>query len=272
MIDVEAYLARIGYEGSLEPSIKTLSALHEAHLNTVPFEDIDVYLGRAINLSEDALFEKIVRRKRGGFCYELNGLFGALLRRLGFDVTLLDAQVSRPGATFGPAFDHIALLVALDRPWLADVGFPRSPVTPLPLDASGRYEVSGVSFRITFDDDTGTLSRLRRGGWEPQYRFNFVPRQIEDFRDMCRFHATSPESPFYRWLGCTIFTADGRTTLSDDTLTVRRGNTRTETPVRPADVPATLRTHFGITLDASDHAELLAQPRYRGRFVSSVRS
>src|ERR1044072_486231 len=95
MIDVEMYLQRIGYDGPVLPTARVLSALHRAHLVAVPFENLDIHLGRRLTLDEDALFDKVVKRRRGGFCYEVNSLFAALLRRIGFEVTLLSARVAR---------------------------------------------------------------------------------------------------------------------------------------------------------------------------------
>jgi N-hydroxyarylamine O-acetyltransferase len=249
LVDAAAYLARIHYEGSFEPSLATLRALHAAHLRTVPFEDIDVYLKRPVDLSTPALFEKIVRRNRGGFCYELNGLFAELLRELGFPVTLLNAQVSRKEAGFGPAFDHLALLVELERPWLADVGYPRSPLTPLALDTDQPQESDGVSYRLSREQDSRCLFQRTAEGWVPEYRFDLQPRRIEDFVETCRFHESSPESPFYGWLGCTIVTHDGRVTLSDDKLVVRSNGIRTETAVVNSEISSILASRFGIVLD-----------------------
>src|SRR5437762_14222540 len=99
---VGAYLQRINYRGSPEPNAQTLRELHRAHMLTVPFENLDIHLGRPITLGQAALFDKIVTRRRGGFCYELNGLFAALLRALGFDVTMLSARVARADGSFGP--------------------------------------------------------------------------------------------------------------------------------------------------------------------------
>src|SRR5258706_4705129 len=121
-LDVRAYLDRIGQRGPTPANETTLRSLHLAHLRTVPFENLDIHLGRDIVLDETRLFDKIVRQKRGGFCYELNGLFAELLGELGFRVTLLSARVVNDGQV-GPEFDHLALRVDLDRPWLCDVGF-----------------------------------------------------------------------------------------------------------------------------------------------------
>ncbi|HJZ46080.1 MAG TPA: arylamine N-acetyltransferase [Roseiflexaceae bacterium] len=113
-MDVRAYLRRIGYNGTVAPTTATLRELHRAHLLAVPFENLDIHLGRPITLDQDALFDKVVTRRRGGFCYELNGLFAALLRAIGFQVTLLSAGVARAEGGFGPEFDHLTLLVTTD--------------------------------------------------------------------------------------------------------------------------------------------------------------
>jgi N-hydroxyarylamine O-acetyltransferase len=121
-MNVEDYLQRLGYNGDRIPNAETLRNLHHAHLLAVPFENLDIHLGRPIVLDEKSLYEKIVRRRRGGFCYEANGLFAALLRELGFNVALLSARVM-DGGKLGPEFDHLTLLVQLEERWLADVGF-----------------------------------------------------------------------------------------------------------------------------------------------------
>ena len=132
IMDVSLYTRRIEYEGSLEPSFATLRALHLAHLRTVPFENLDIHLGRPIRLDRAALFDKIVKRRRGGFCYELNGLFASLLQRLGFIVTLLSASDAHANGTFGPEFDHLTLGVqcpensSVSRLWPTLVGATHS--------------------------------------------------------------------------------------------------------------------------------------------------
>jgi len=123
-MDITAYLQRINYRGSLAPSAQTLRELQLAHLFAVPFENLSIHSAEPIVLNDDALFEKIVLRRRGGFCYELNGLFAALLRQLGFEVTMLSAGVNNSEGVFGPDFDHMTLLVVpsedSEERWLAD--------------------------------------------------------------------------------------------------------------------------------------------------------
>src|SRR2546422_9120029 len=132
-VDIAAYLRRIGYTGPIVPTLETLREIHRAHLLAVPFENLDIPLGRPIVCDEDTFVRKIVERRRGGFCYEMNGAFAALLRAIGFRVTLLSARVPQPDGSDGPEFDHLTLRVDIEEPWLADVGFGDSFMEPLRL-------------------------------------------------------------------------------------------------------------------------------------------
>src|SRR4029077_20268802 len=153
-MDVQAYLQRIHYvepltPGVYRPSVDLLRSLHRAHLFTVPFENLDIYLGRQIVCDESRILHKIVNEKRGGFCYELNGAFAALLRALGFRVTLLSCRVAREDGSYGPEFDHLTLRVDLEEPWLADVGFGECFLEPLRLESRLEHEQSGRVYRLT---------------------------------------------------------------------------------------------------------------------------
>jgi len=150
-LDIQRYLARIRYEGTVQPTAETLQALHEAHMLAVPFENLDIGLGRAIKLDHASLWEKIVERRRGGFCYELNGLFALLLRELGFRVELLSAGVANAAGNFNPDFDHLTLLVHLEEDWLADVGFGESFRHPLRLTPDVAQEQVWGRYRLVRD-------------------------------------------------------------------------------------------------------------------------
>ena len=156
--DIDAYLQRMGYYGDRSPTLETLRALHRAHLLSVPFENLNIGLGWPILTTEDALFQKIVVGRRGGFCYELNGLFAALLRVLGFDVTLLSARVVNGAGEVGPEFDHLTLLVQLEECWLADVGFGDSFIEPLRLhEPEAQVQESGA-YRVMHDGETSIFA------------------------------------------------------------------------------------------------------------------
>lgn len=252
VFDRAAYLARIAYDGPLAPTPATLRALHRAHLLAVPFENLDIHLGRPIVLDVAALYRKIVVERRGGFCYELNGLFAALLRDLGFAVTLLSAGVAREGGGFGPEFDHLTLRVDLDGPWLADVGFGALFIEPLRLDEPGEQVDSGGIFRLAPDGAGRVLQRREHdpaAPWAAQYRFTLRPRALADYAAMCRYHQTSPDTTFTHKRTCSRLTPDGRITLSERHLIVTADGRRDERPVAgDADFRALLREHFGVTL------------------------
>lgn len=252
-MNISSYLRRINYDGELRPTVETLKLLHRAHLSAVPFENLDIHLGREIKLDEASLAKKIVEDNRGGFCYELNGLFAALLTALGFDVVMLSAGVRNPDGLFGPEFDHLALQVSLDKRWLVDVGFGDSFLEPLRLDEEGEQVQANGAYRIDRDDDALVLMRREADGWNAQYRFTLRPRRLEDFSEMCRYHQTSPDSPFTRKRVCTLATDDGRVTLSEKRLirTVHGLAPSEETFETDEQYEASLNRYFGVVIDGA---------------------
>jgi len=247
-LDIAAYLERIAYTGPLDVSPDTLRNLHLAHLYTVPFENLDIHLGRRLSLDDDMLFDKVVTRRRGGFCYELNGLFCALLRELGFRVKMLSAEVARASGGFSPEFDHLALHVDLDEPWLADVGFGDGFRLPVRLDEAADQPQGGSAYLIIPDGDHRVLMRRDVGSdWTPQYRFTLQPRALADFAARCLFHQTSPESHFTQGRICTLASPEGRISLSGMRLIVTTPAGRTESLLTgEADYVSTLRERFGV--------------------------
>ena len=249
-MDHVTYLKRINYSGSVAPSVETLRRLQLAHLLSVPFENLSIHLPEPVVLDDEALFEKIVLRRRGGFCYELNGLFAALLRALGFDVQMLSAGVFNSEGELGPEFDHMTLLVTLDERWLVDVGFGDSFIEPLPLDERGESVQRSRAYRIDkVEDDFMLLQKDPDVNWKPQYRFTLQPHIYKDYAGMCNFHQTSPDSHFTKRRICSRLTADGRITLSGHRLITTRGELREEREfATDAEVADALRTHFDIVL------------------------
>lgn len=250
-LDVPAYLARIGCHGPFEPTLESLRLIHRAHLLAVPFENLDIHLKREIVVDEDAFVCKIVQRRRGGFCYEMNGAFAALLRGLGFRITLLSARVPREDGSEGPEFDHLALRVDLDEPWLADVGFGDSFLEPLRLRSDGAEQPQdGRNFRIVEVGEWRLVERMEPDGlWKKQFLFTLQPRQLQDFTPMCRFHQTSPESPFTRRRVCTMATSDGRITLADRKLIVTANGKKEERELASEEEwRSVLNQMFGVVL------------------------
>jgi N-hydroxyarylamine O-acetyltransferase len=250
MLYVPAYLARIRYTGPATPTYETLRALHSAHLQAVPFENLDIALGRKIVLDEDAILHKIIHQRRGGFCYELNGAFAALLSALGFQTTLLSARVARDTGGESPEFDHLALRVDLDQPWLVDVGFGESFLEPLRLQTE-RNQIDPVgTFRLMPTGERLQLEKLGRNGiWKPQYSFAQTPRSLQDFAGMCHYHQTSPESHFTQKRISSQATPDGRITLSGMKLIVTRNGHREESELTSENErEEALQKYFGIEL------------------------
>jgi N-hydroxyarylamine O-acetyltransferase len=259
-MDVESYLLRIAYDGSRVPSAASLRSLHRQHLFTVPFENLDVALHTPIQLDPDLLFGKIVRRRRGGFCYELNSLFAELLKALGYRVQLLSARVRHEDGGFGPEFDHMLLKVELEEPWLADVGFGESFLSPIPLRPDGADAVNGHRYWVSVHRDQWELCRHDKDGEVALYRFHDVPRQLSDYAELCTFHQTSPDSHFTRNRVCSRAMPDGRVTLSGMRLILTQNGNREERLLSgEAELRLCLRDHFGIEFDAAtDISPLMA--------------
>jgi N-hydroxyarylamine O-acetyltransferase len=243
-MDPRRYLEHIGVERGA-PTLALLSELQERHLHVVPFENLSVHLGESVLLQPDALVDKIVERRRGGFCYELNGAFGALLTALGYEVTYLAARVKT-----GPLFDHLALRVDVDgEPWLVDVGFGRFTHRPIRLDVRTPQSDPGGTFTVTEVGPHGDLAVDRDG--EPEYTAETRPRTLADFEPTSWWQCTSPNSHFTQSLVCTLLTGTGRVTLSGRTLIRTGPGTRDERVLASdAEVLAAYHEHFGILLDS----------------------
>ncbi|MEV7448320.1 arylamine N-acetyltransferase family protein [Streptomyces nigra] len=260
-VEIDAYLSRLGAERPARPTADALRELHLRHLRTVPFENLSIHLGEEIVLEEKRLVDKVVGAGRGGFCYELNGAFGALLGALGFEVTLLAARVHGNEGRLGIPYDHMALEVrtADGGAWLADVGFGAHSHHPLAL-GTGEEQVdpAGV-FRIV---EAGPDAAGVRGGREadldvvmdgrPEYRLERRPRVLADFVSGAWWHSTSPASHFTQSLVCSRVTGEGgRITLSGRTFKETAvDGTRTERELgTDEEVLGVYRDRFGIALD-----------------------
>ncbi|KUG09026.1 arylamine N-acetyltransferase family protein [Solirubrum puertoriconensis] len=258
-MNVNQYLTRIQYSGIPRVDLATLEELHLAHLLSVPFENLSIHYGQPIVLDLERVFRKVVEHRRGGFCYELNSLFGWLLQQIGFNVILISAEVCQKDGTFSPPYDHLALLVELDETWLADVGFGDSFRLPLRLNEPGPQRQGATAYQISREGEYYLLRAQnlldREPHWETQYRFTRQPHPLTDFAGMCHYHQTSPESHFTQKRVCSRATPEGRITLSDQRLIVTRGSRREETVLESEEeFLRALQTHFAITLQPQPHA------------------
>ncbi|MET8644799.1 arylamine N-acetyltransferase [Streptomyces sp. NPDC004675] len=261
---IDAYLRRIGVEHPAWPTADVLRELHQRHLRTVPFENLSIHFGEGVVLDQKQLVDKVVGRHRGGICYELNGAFGALLKALGFDVTLLAARVYGDERRLEVPYGHLALRVRTvdGGDWLADVGFGAHSHYPLAIGERGEQRDPAGDFRVI---ESGADEAGVRGGggeraddldvlWDdkPQYRLELRPRSLGDFTVGAWWSSTSPGSHFLRSLVCSRVTEDaGRITLSGSRLTVTspRGAKEVTDLASDAEVLRTYRERFGIELD-----------------------
>jgi len=235
VVDPAAYLERLGVARAPTPSFHALQALQLAHIERVPFENADVLAGRPIRLNAASLVDRLTEpgSRRGGFCYQLNGAFAALLAALGFKVDLLAARFHGDDR-MEPRFGHFALRVTIDgEPWLVDVGAGYSFRAPLRLEVGSEQDDPSGTFRIQSPDDgpvplapgddAGALDvawRHRDGVFRPHYRFEPAPRRLDEFAATCEWTRTSPDSPFTQGWMCAVGTPAGWATLDGRRLRV----------------------------------------------------
>ena len=258
-LDLDAYLDRIGLCGAMTPGAETLTAVHRAHLATIPFENLDIALGRGIDVSLDAVQAKLVTGRRGGYCYEHGLLLAAALERLGFGVERLLARVGedreRPRSR-----THMLLRVhAGDETWMADTGFGSGLIEPLPWGAAGPRSQGGWTFRLVPDGPRTWWLHERRGEeWQTHYRFDDTLVYPADVVLANHFTSTWPGSPFVRRTVVSRKTGDELRELVDGTLTVTRPDgSAEEREVPAAELGATLRDEFGLDL-TPDEVDVLA--------------
>jgi N-hydroxyarylamine O-acetyltransferase len=254
-METAAYLTRIQYREPIRPDAQTLHGLQQAHMLAVPFENLDIGLKRPIRLDLESLWNKIVVRHRGGFCYEVNGLFGWLLGQIGFDVTYLNARDYHPeDDSFGIDFDHLVLLVRVPNEptrWVADVGWGDSFTRPLDLDSSDWQKQGLRAYRLEpFRGGYQLWQRGYRGELERQYFFDLVPHRFPaEYEATCAYHQTSPESIFTRKRIISRLTEDGRVSLDSGRLILTKNGQRAERPFEDEnEFHALLKQHFDITL------------------------
>jgi N-hydroxyarylamine O-acetyltransferase len=247
--EVKKYLARLSYAGSVDENLDVLTALHRAHLYHIAFENLDIIFGRKIVLSQEAVLDKILNQRRGGFCYELNYAFSLLLKTLGFEVQLLAGSVFS-GQTAGREFDHMLLRVNVhQRPYIADVGFGDCFRTPI-LMGGDLVEELGSAYRTVADGDHQLLMHKNaQQEWQPEYRFSLIGREIADFQTMCEYQQSSPDSHFTKKSICSIATKAGRISISNGRLIITEHGERHEHHIQnDAEYQQLLAQHFDMQL------------------------
>lgn len=258
-LDLDAYLARIGYTGELAPSEHTLYALHRRHVAAIPFENLDIPLGRGIPVELADVQAKLVHAGRGGYCYEHGLLFAAVLDRLGYSVDRLLARVGGEQPRPRPR-THMTLHVGADgQEWLADVGFGAGLLEPLPWADTGPRSQGGWRYQLSPHGERGGQVLERRGGeWTVLYTFLDEPQHFSDVLMANHFTATHPSSPFVGLPVVMRKDDDAHLRLHGRRLTqLRPDGTTTERDLTDAEFARTLHDEFGLPLSRQEVAALL---------------
>ncbi len=226
-IDIEAYINRIKYQDELRPNLEVLKKLQKQHLLHVPFENLDIHYHNKIHLDLNAFYKKVVQGKRGGFCYELNGLFNQLLLALGFQSKIISARVySKKLDDFGQEFDHLAIIVNLNQvEYLVDVGFGEFSFHPLKFELQTAQKDPRGNFIVeSYKKNYYVVSKIIDGNKKPEYIFSEKERDLSEFTEMCHHHQTSPNSHFTKQKLISRPTENGRITLTNNTLKITEDN------------------------------------------------
>lgn len=272
-LDLDAYLGRIDFRGDTAPTLKTLEELHLAHATHVPFENLDILLGKPIRLDLASLQAKLVTARRGGYCFEQNALFGAVLGRLGFDVTPLAGRVrirghhrldwAQPeGVAAAPVAQptvprtlprtHMALLVNVQgKPWIADVGFGREGLLlPVPLEAGAVSHHFAWRFRIVREGELWVLQSLTRDTWYDMYSFTLEPQHRVDYEMANYYVSTHPDSRFTQTLTVQRPTPEARYLVRNFDFAIEKPASEEARALSGnAELLKVLRESFGLEFD-----------------------
>lgn len=248
--NTNSYLARIKTQRPQKLNLPYLNRLHRNHMLNIPFENLDIAMKNQIRLDVNSLFQKVIIKRRGGFCYELNGLFYQLLISLGFDARLIAARVYGTNEELGPEFDHMAILVHLDnKDILVDVGFGDSFLSPkmiqpglVQIDYNQYYKIEKTideEYTLSVSDDSINYKK--------KYLFSKELKQFIEFVDMCNYHQTNPKSKFTKRRVITKPKSDGRITLTNQKLSVTKLGIKEEQEIiNHDDFCVKLQQHFDI--------------------------
>ncbi|MBT8236088.1 MAG: arylamine N-acetyltransferase [Bacteroidia bacterium] len=253
-MEIGKYLERINYSGALEPDLQLLKNLQKNHLLNIPFENLDIHYHTPIKLNIDQFYDKIIRKNRGGFCYELNGLFYELLCSLGFRVKQVSARVYSKENKYSPEYDHLTIIVTIDdTEYLTDVGFGEFIFEPLELEFGKIQNDEKGHFLIdTYENGYLRVSKLENEIASPEFIFKNEARELEAFEEMCEYHQTDPRSHFMQKRLISLPTENGRITISGDLLKIKEKNVITEKVLRnEKDFEKELWDKFRISFEKS---------------------
>ncbi|MBC8038845.1 MAG: arylamine N-acetyltransferase [Rhizobiales bacterium] len=245
-MELQAYLDRINYRGAVEPTLECLTGVHRQHALTVPYENIDVQLGYALDQDISRIYDKIITRRRGGWCYELNGLLQWALQEIGFDVTRVVAGIHRHDRGDAVLGNHLVLLVRLDGTFIADLGLGDGIREPIPLHP-GTHRQGALEFNLENRDDGYWRFHNHSFGYPAKFDFREIPADEMQLEAKCRFLQVSEDSVFVQNLACQIMDLENVTCLTGRVLRHKRADGTEKTLLNsPAELEATLHQVFGI--------------------------
>lgn len=248
-MDPIKYLKRFDAYPIEENYLQDLAKLQSLHMQHIPFENLDVIRKVPIYLNLESIYDKVVNQHRGGYCYELNGLFCWLLQQIGFDAKMISATVMKPDGSYAKPDTHAAIIVELDAPYLVDAGFGDSTISPIPLGGERHTDNSGTYRIDEIETDVYELTRENDGDEKVLYRFTLEEKKLEDFHEGCIFNQVSEESTFTHDDIVTKATPEGRVTLTGTTLTRTIDGRKDKRELTVAEKMKLLEEEFGIVLD-----------------------
>ena len=250
-MNIQNYLERLKIEKVSQPDLDNLKKLHRNHLYNIPFENMDIHYNKKVILDFDLLEKKILTNNRGGFCYELNGLFYKLLTELDYNVKMISAGVYNNEGMPGTDYDHMALIVKInDDEFLIDVGFGDNFLTPLKFETDIIQKDDAGFFKIIKEGDRYKLKRSSDGkNFKDEYLFSVQEEKLSNFNERCTYQQTSPESHFTQKRICSKATENGRITLSDLRIIINEKGIKSEIQLKDEnEFLESLKKYFEIVL------------------------
>jgi N-hydroxyarylamine O-acetyltransferase len=271
---VKEYLDRVDFDRAVSPDLETLVALHRAHLLAIPYDNLEIQLGRENTLSDRAFADKLVRRQRGGWCYEMNGLFTAILSEIGFTVSRVGGAVARDLQGDESIGNHMVALVDLDRRYVADVGLSDGPLDPFPLEER-RWKERGLEFRLEKLSDGWWRFHNHQHGLAPRFDFTEEPRTLDWYQPKCSELQSVDHSPFVGLAMAVRRLPGGFRALIDATLIEVHDGSRSERRLSSSGEYCRELRRI-LTTDLGDEAETLwrkveARTRERARKAAEAR-
>ncbi len=259
-VQIQDYFDKLGIREQIKPTVAGMTSLHRAQHRTLPFENLDVYVGKAVKLDIEAIFEKLVRNHRGGYCFEVNGLLLHVMDCLGFTVRPLLARVHLSGEPSGRSH-QVTLATIDDQQWIVDAGFgANTPRAPLKLTVHGEQQVDHQCFRFIEDARWGYLLQVKQQDWVSLYSLDMTYVCRGDMAYGNHFTSTSPDTHFTSSLIAARPIEGGLITLLDDMLKIRMGNEEVkEVALTKENVAENFKRHFDIQLDASQLRDIISK-------------